>query len=526
MDDAIFVWNKGVFMEPIDTTLARQRDSFDLSTPDEMVDWILPDDLRERLSPEDALAVTEFALGWGALAAEAERMEAISPLESRYADPEARLYLSEQTRTGYLACVEGALVQTLAEFGVCSGYIAHQITSACEEVRAQAVAAEEKTTRHDIKALINCISAHVNDEAKPFVHMAATSFDIVSPAEALRYREAVSGLLRPRFHSLLGNLVKLVERYAATPQIGRTHGQQAEPITFGFAIAQSLQRLGESVQIIGQAGQDLKGKFSGAVGAYNASAEIVGDPIAFEDAVLAKLGLEPVPISTQIAPPDDTVRLMNELAVAAGIMADLANDMRQLQRPEIAEAEEAFDREKQTGSSAMPHKRNPITFENVMGLNKVVQALVRIGHDNLISEHQRDLTDYSSSRFYAELFALVAIMAKRLGDAMAKVSIDEAKMVENLQMGGGKIASGLLQTALRKLDHPTAHDEGRRIMAAAEADNITFAMALERDRELAPYLARMDEATLEKLRKPELHYTGLAEEKARGVAAYWRQYLA
>lgn len=520
-------------MVEVDVSAARQRDN--LAELDETS--FLPAELQS-LSPEARQQIMEFALGWGQMAAEATRMESVSPLDSRYTDQEVQRFLSEQTRIGYQATVESALAQTLAEFGICSQRVADEISAACQNVRAEAVyqgefgvTAPDGTklkpgTRHDIKALTNVISEQVSDEAKPMVHMTATSFDIISTAEALRYREATQQLLVPRLVKLENILLDLAERYADTPQIGRSHGQHGEPITFGFAIAQTVERLGASLMYAHTASDQLKGKFSGAMGAYNASSLLIENPIAFEEALLEKLGLNAEPISTQIAPPDNVVRLMDELSIASGVMSNLANDMRQLQRTEIEETREAFDSKNQTGSSAMPHKRNPISFENICSLNRVVKAMVQIGHDNLESEHQRDLRDSASSRFYPEIFATVAEMARRLADSMAKIEIDEDRLWANLKMGGGKIASGLLQTALREAGHAAAHDASREVMAHADAENITFQEALQKNESIMEYVNKMSEQERAMIFEPERLYLGQASAKTRSIVSEWRKFLA
>ena len=177
---------------------------------------------------------------------------------------------------------------------------------------------------------------------------------------------------------------------------------------------------------------NLPGKFSGAVGAYNASSLFFDDPEKFEEEVLAELGLKPAEISSQIVPAEPLMRLIFETMVVAGIMADLADDMRHLQRTEIGEVGEEFE-SSQVGSSTMPQKRNPINFEKVKSLWKIiVPRIITLMMDQL-SEHQRDLTNSASARTYPEIIAYTISMARVMNRVMGKLKIDRGNMERNLK---------------------------------------------------------------------------------------------
>jgi adenylosuccinate lyase len=299
----------------------------------------------------------------------------IDPFDARYYEPEIAKYLSERSRIAFQAYVEAALAHTLADYEICSAPIAETIEKAAQKITAEEVYAEEQLTKHDVKALVNCLKRHAGPKASPYVHFSATSYDIISTAQSLQLQAATRELVIPRLLALEKTLIDLAEKYATTTQIGRTHGQHGVPITFGFAVSEYISRLGESILAIEALAAELKGKFSGAVGSYNALSLFVDDPLKFEKDLLAKVNLEPAPHSTQIVPAENTVRLIDELAIAAGIMANLAHDMRHLQRSEIAEVRERFEKG-QTGSSTMAHKRNPINFENVASIYKQVLAQI------------------------------------------------------------------------------------------------------------------------------------------------------
>ncbi len=446
---------------------------------------------------------------------------AIDPLDGRYFDPEVAKYLSESSRIAYQAYMEAALAQTLAENGICTPEIANAIDQAAANVKAEDVYKEEQTTKHDVKALVNCIKAGVNDEAKPFVHFGATSYDIVASASALQLRDTTQNIVIPRLKTLVGTLIGLATEHAETTQIGRTHGQHAVPITFGFAIAEYVERLGTSARSLEVLSGKLTGKFSGAVGAYNALSLFVPDPVAFEKAVLAKVGLEPAGYSTQIVPADSTARLMAELTVASGVMANLANDMRHLQRSEIAEVHEKFEAG-QTGSSTMAHKKNPINFENVVSLSKQVLAQSVNVNQNLSSEHQRDLTDSASARFYTISFACVASMAKRLNDAMSKLEVDAEAMQRNLKLSGGAIAAEPLYLLLEKHGHTTAHEKSKALSHQALESNKPLVGIIATDQEVAEYWQKFTPEEQKIIQNPEKYYTGLAAQKTRQIIEKWK----
>lgn len=449
---------------------------------------------------------------------------ALDPLDSRYYDPAIARYLSERTRIAYQAYVEAALAQTLAEFKVCSAKIADEIEASARRVKAEDVYLEEQTTKHDIKALVNVIKEGLSEEAKPYVHFGATSYDIIATANSLQVRQAVTDLIIPRLKTLLATLMQLAATYAETPQIGRTHGQHGVPITFGFAIAEYVQRIGGSIRSLEVLVGKLPGKFSGAVGAYNGLSLFVDDPLKFEAALLDKLGLTPASYSTQIVPPEYIVRLIAELTITAGIMANLSHDMRHLQRTEIAEVREKFEKG-QTGSSTMAHKRNPWNFENVISMSKQITAQSVNANLNLSSEHQRDLTDSASSRFYSVVLAGVASMAERLNTVMTKLEVDEDAMQRNLRLTGGAIAAEPLYLLFEKYGHTAAHEAAKELAHEALATKQPLVTVIEADEKTRPYWQKFTAAEKKIIAEPETHYTGLAAAKTRAILEQFQKAL-
>ena len=447
--------------------------------------------------------------------------DSISPVDYRYWDEEVARYLSENGFIGYKLQVELALIAVLFRRGICSEEVGREVTAACVQVTTAEVYEEEDRIWHDIRALVNCIRAKVSESAKPYVHMTATSYDIIDTANAARYRDAVEKVLIPSLIKLEGVLIGITLREAETVQIGRTHGQHAVPITFGFALAGYVSRLGGSIEALKALAAELPGKFSGAVGAYNASSLFFDDPEEFEAEVLAELGLAPAEHSTQIVPPEALTRLFCEVTITAGILANLSDDMRNLQRTEIGELGEEFEAE-QVGSSTMPQKRNPINFENAKSCWKIVAPRIVTVFMDQISEHQRDLTNSASARTYGEVVAYVVSTAKRLTRTMRKIIVDHENLLNNLEMTKGGIAAEPLQLILSAQGHPDAHEKVRTLTLQAQREARPLEEILVDDKELRVYVEKMTPRQRQILINPQF-YTGIAPKKAKEVAERWKQ---
>lgn len=452
------------------------------------------------------------------------RFDNIAPVDYRYFDEEISRYLSDSAYTKYKLSVELALVKALAKRGVCSQDVVVEVEKACAAVTPEEVYAEEEKIHHDVRALVNCIREKVSDKARPYVHMTATSYDIIDTANAARFRDVTRGILVPALKDLERVLIGIAEREAGTVQVGRTHGQHAVPITFGYAMAGYVSRLGQSILALEDLAGQLRGKFSGAVGAYNASSLFFDDPEGFEKDVLSELGLEPVEHATQVTQPEPLARLMAEVTIVAGIMANLADDMRHLQRTEIGEVGEQFEA-KQVGSSTMPQKRNPINFENVKSLWKVIAPRIVTVFMDQISEHQRDLTNSASGRTYAETIAYTTSMAKRLGKTMSKLSVDKAHLEANMALQKGMIAAEPLYILLASMGHPDAHEKVRALTLSAQKEGKSLEEVAFTDAELKPYLDKMTAAQKSILKNPA-SYSGIAAKKAERIASDWKKRLS
>jgi adenylosuccinate lyase len=452
-----------------------------------------------------------------------DRFNSISPIDYRYWDEEVAKYLSENGFTHYKLLVELALVRTLHRRGICSEEVVKEVEVACGQVTTAEVYEEEDRIRHDIRALVNCIRAKISDDAKPYVHMTATSFDISDSANAARYKEVVENVLVPSLVKLEGVLIDITLREAKTVQIGRTHGQHAVPITFGFAISGYVSRLGGSIEMLKTLALEVPGKFSGAVGACNASSLFFDDPETFEAEVLSDLGLAPAEHSTQIVPPEALTRLFCEVTIVAGILANLADDMRNLQRTEIGEVGEMFEGT-QVGSSTMPQKRNPINFENAKSCWKIVVARIVTVFMDQISEHQRDLTNSGSARTYGEIIAYVVSTAKRLTKTMGKLTVDRVNLERNLAMQKGLVVAEPLYIVLAALGHPDAHEKVRTLTLQAQQEMRSLEEIVADDLDMKSYIGKMTPHQSRILSDPSL-YTGVAANKAKSIAEGWKKKL-
>ena len=454
--------------------------------------------------------------------------DSLSPLDYRYycskeVFDKLQPYLSENASIKYQAKAETALAYALAENGICSMENAKEIEKAARAVTASEVYEEDARIKHNIRALVNCIRKKVSSNSKPFVHFTATSNDIVSTAESLRIKDAVENALIPELILLEETLIRLAEREKDTLQIGRTHGQHAEPITFGFAISSYVSRLGSRIESIRSSCQNLKGKFSGAVGAYNASSLLIDDPEEFEKKILESLGMTPGISSNQLVEAEYVTDLLHSVVSAMSVMANIADDMRHLQRSEIMEVYELFEKD-QVGSSTMPHKRNPINFENVKSMWKAFMPRMTSVYMDQISEHQRDLTNSASSRFNSEMIAVAFMMASRLRKVMANLQVDKASLKKNFEKNKDLVSAEPAYVLLASAGHPNAHEAIRKITLKAEKSEKSFMDLLLEDESLKSYFSKMSEDQISVLKNPE-SYLGLSSEKTQKICSYWRNAL-
>lgn len=441
----------------------------------------------------------------------------VSPLDYRYNDvlPKLQPFVSEQAFIKYQSKVEVALVRIMSRWGLCPKGVAEEVERACNEITAEQVYVEEERVKHSVKALVNCIQKRISDEARPFVHLTATSSDIADSATALRLKDLFNQAILPDLLELEKLLVSMARETKAIVEIGRTHGQYAEPLTFGFTLAKYVSRLGNRIEAIGKAVENLRGKMSGSVGAYNALSLIVQDPERFEKEVLAELGLQPAIHSTQIVEPQFITDLACSVVSCFSILANLADDFRHLQRNEIGEIEEAV-LEERVDSSTMPQKINPSPFEHVKSMWKAFMPRIITVFMDEISEHQRDLTNSASSRFLIELFVAFDHSVRWLTKALSKVRIKNEEISRHVAASKDQAVAEPLYVLLAFHGYPNAYDYSRKLASEARKRGCKLTEMIWEDESIKPYLEKMTKRQRSTLRYPE-RYIGLAKEKTESV---------
>lgn len=465
----------------------------------------------------------------------------LSPIDHRYSLSEADLFeslvpwLSEEASISACVRAEAALVMAHLEMrGQATPELMADLEKVGVSVDPAEVYAEEEKTRHNIRALVNVMKRVVPAAVAPLVHLGATSVDILDTALAYRIKGATEKVILPRLRKLEILLCDLAEREAETPQVGRTHGQHAVPITVGFAMSEYVSRLGKSILEIEKRAKDLKGKLAGAVGAYNATSVLVREPEALERLYLSLLGLEPSEHSTQLVEPEYLLRLLLEINVAFGVIANLADDLRNLQRSEIGELRENFGAD-QVGSSTMPQKRNPWNSEHVKSLWKAFAPRVMTFFMDQISEHQRDLTNSASQRFVSDYLMGFGQAVCRMTSVIEGLGVRKDRLMANLSGGSeagvrGGVLAEPAYILLAETGVSDAHEVIRKITLEAEQQNIPFAQALaahtdvlHRVGDKMQELGLVEEAAqaLSFFEHPE-RYRGRAAEKARSLATKYR----
>jgi adenylosuccinate lyase len=348
-------------------------------------------------------------------------------------------------------------------------------------------------------------------------------------ARALCLAEVTRAVVLPDLAALERQLIELARTHADTPQMGRTHGQHAVPITFGFAVALYVSRVGQRLCAIGQAAGNLRGKFAGAVGAYNALS-LLGtvDPAEVEATLMRKLGLAVPEISSQIVQPEYVADYVYALTACWGVLANLADDFRHLQRSELRELRDrkaADAASPVVGSSTMPHKVNPKDFENVKSLWKAYMPRFMTVLLDQTSEHQRDLTNSASMRFVTEFVAAFAYGVHRLRGALAAIEPDVKRMRDVLEAGKDPVAAEPLYVLLAMTGHPEAHEEARVLAREARKSGQTLAQTIKEARRLDGYLRKLTPAQKAVLDDPA-NYQGAASRRTRAICDEWEKQLS
>jgi adenylosuccinate lyase len=357
---------------------------------------------------------------------------------ARYTRPAMGRIWSDENKYRCWLTVEIAASQALAKFGLVPQSAADTIRDkgAFTVARINEIEAE---VRHDVIAFTTTVAEHINSpEDSRWLHYGLTSTDVVDTAQSLQLKEA-SAIIRAGIVALSDTLKKRALEFKHTPVIGRTHGIHAEPSTFGLKLLLWYSEMQRNLTRFDAAAEDLRvGKLSGAVGTFGHLKP------EHEEAICNQLGLKPVAIATQVVQRDRHAAYVATLAVLASSLDKIATEVRHLQRTEVREAEEFFS-EKQKGSSAMPHKRNPITSEQISGLARVIRANAQVAFENVALWHERDISHSSAERVILPDSTILAdYLLAKTENLIAKLLVYPARMLKNLESTGGLIFSGQL----------------------------------------------------------------------------------
>jgi adenylosuccinate lyase len=371
---------------------------------------------------------------------------------ARYTRPEMGRIWSDENRFRTWLAVEVAATETLAEAGLVPKDAARAIRERADFSleRIQEIEAE---VRHDVIAFTTAVAEIVGPEARWF-HYGLTSNDVVDTAQALLIRQA-SAIISEDLRRLSEVLERRAWEFKDTPMVGRTHGVHAEPITFGFKLANWYAEIRRNISRFERAAADMRvGKFSGAVGTF---AHLTPE---LEEKICRRLGLQAAAISSQVIQRDRHAAYVATLAVIACTLDKIATEIRHLQRTEVREAEEYFS-EKQKGSSAMPHKRNPITCEQISGLARVARSNSQAAFENVALWHERDISHSSVERIILpDSTTLVDYILNKTANLVDTMFVYPQRMLANLESTGGLVFSG--QLLLDLVEHGVSREEAYR----------------------------------------------------------------
>lgn len=443
-----------------------------------------------------------------------------SPTEFRYRVEDLEDYLSEEAFIKYKAKVEATLVRILAQYGLCPQEIVDNVEKAVEKISASEVYYKEKELKHDIRSLVEVMKNNVSEKAKPFIHLTATSYDIINITNAIRYKEAFYNVIIPDMINLERIFIKLARKEKKILQIGRTHGQHAEPITFGFFIAQYVDRWGNRIQKIKKSLELLSGKFSGSVGSYNALSLFLDNPERFEKDILTYFRLKPANISSQNISPEPLLDLLHSVISSWGVLANYANDMRHLHRTEISEISENFD-SRYIGSSTMPHKQNPLNFENIISAWKKFMPNIITFYMSQISEHQGDLTNSLSLRYIPEMMVMFDSTIRRAIRISKNLKVNKSNLEKNFLLNAHKIIAEPLQILLSQCGFSKAFELVQNLILNSDYKKESLKDFIN-ENNLKQYLNKLDDKVLKILYNPK-NYIGFAIEKTDKVCDLWEK---
>ncbi len=399
----------------------------------------------------------------------------------RYCRPQMKRIWSDENKFDNWLKVEIAVCEAWAELGV----IPREAIPKIKLARLNLKRMEEilKETHHDITAFLGAVAESVGEESR-FIHLGLTSSDVIDTALSLQLIESAE-LLNQDMKELVTVLAQQAIKYKYTPMIGRTHGVHAEPISFGFKLALWVEEMRRNLQRLGEAKKAVAvGKISGAVGTYATLSPEV------EEKACLRLGLAPAPISSQVLQRDRHAQFVTTLAIISSSLEKFATEIRALQRTETREAEEPFGAG-QTGSSAMPHKRNPELCERICGLARLVRGYALTSMENIALWHERDISHSSTERIILPDSCLVVdYILSLFTSVMQGLQVYPKQMKRNIELTKGLVFSQRVMLALinKGLSRQKAYELVQRHAMKAWKENKSFLSMLKADAEITAVL--------------------------------------
>ncbi|HIP16602.1 MAG TPA: adenylosuccinate lyase [Methanothermococcus okinawensis] len=415
---------------------------------------------------------------------------AVHPIDYRYGSEEMKRIWDEENRLQKMLEVEGAIAKAQGELGIVPKEAAMEICrkASTKYVKLERVKEIEREIKHDIMAMVKALAEVCEGNAGEYVHFGVTSNDIVDTAQSLQFKETIDILLG-KLEELKEELLKKAEEHKYTVCIGRTHGQHAIPTTYGMRFALWASEIQRHIDRLKECKKRLcVSMVTGAVGTMAA----LGDKgMEVHKKVGEILGLTPVLISNQVIQRDRHGEFLATLALIAQTLNKIGVTVRNMQRTEIGELEEEFDPKKQVGSSTMPHKRNPITFEQICGLSRIIKANALAGFDNIPLWEERDLTNSSAERcLFSESCVLLDHILNLSIKGIRKLRVNKENVKRNLELTKGLImAERVMMTLAKKgMGRQRAHEVVRRCTMRAYEESRHLKEVLREDDEIMKYL--------------------------------------
>lgn len=436
----------------------------------------------------------------------------VSPLEFRYGRKIVKSIFSEESRLNYMLKVEKTLAQAQAEFNLIPREAFDDIALAVDsgKVDINRVKEIENEIKHDIMAVVRALSEQCGVGEK-YVHFGVTSNDIIDTATALQIRDFYHYLVEDLLELQL-SMIKLVEKHKLTVMLGRTHGQHASPITFGLKMAVYLSEINRHIERVMQSKKRVvAGKIMGPVGTGASLGEAA---LEIQDRVMEVLGISAETASSQIVNRDRFVEFLSLLSEIATSLEKFATEIRNLQRPEIDEVSEYFDRNRQVGSSSMPSKVNPINSENVVSLARLVRSLLLPEYEAAVTWHERDLTNSASERFSIPYSCILSDhIITKMTQIFDGLIVNSDRMLQNLRADDFVLSERFVsELTINGIPRQEAHEIVRKAAMSAYDKGKTLIDSLKE----TGVLDRLNEGKVKEIMNP-VSFVGSSERICNAV---------